>query len=413
MKPHRLAAATAALALIGSGAALAVAAPAAAHARGPALQPTPHVLASGLAGPLRAAVARDGTAYVSENNAGRIDRISPDGTMQTVYTDPAGNEVGGLSLAGPFLFFTVTSHDPNDPETNLDSWLEVLSPSGTVHQVVDLHQYEAAANPDQINQYGFDDLAPDCASQWPAENGPSSYAGVPDSHPYATYALRNGWVYVADAGGNDVLLVSPSGDVHTVAVLPPIPYTITADAATGLQLPDCFVGATYGFEPVPTDIERGPDGRLYVTSLPGGPEGDQLGARGSVFVIGGAHGRSHEGHHGYRRARSAARSGNTDYGRPRSVVSHCRHHGAYGARMVVSGLLGPTGLAFAPHGTLYVTQLFGDEISRVTFSRQGTHLSALPTSTPSPAEVEWGPGGLYYTTDALSEQGGQLIRYGD
>lgn len=53
---------------------------------------------------------------------------------------------------------------------------------------------------------------------------------------------------------------------------------------SGLGLDPCFVGRTYWFEPVPTDIEVGRGGQLYVPSLLGGPEGDELGARGSTKI---------------------------------------------------------------------------------------------------------------------------------
>ena len=36
---------------------------------------------------------------------------------------------------------------------------------------------------------------------------------------------------------------------------------------------------------MPTDIEVGPDGQLYVTSLPGGPEDGSLGLNGRVLKI--------------------------------------------------------------------------------------------------------------------------------
>lgn len=37
-------------------------------------------------------------------------------------------------------------------------------------------------------------------------------------------------------------------------------------------------GAPHNFEPVPIDVEIGDDGMLYVSTLPGGPEGPELGA---------------------------------------------------------------------------------------------------------------------------------------
>ncbi len=67
--------------------------------------------------------------------------------------------------------------------------------------------------------------------------------------------------------------------------MPPTPVTITADAAAANQLPACTVGLTYKFEPVPTDVELGPDGWLYVSSLPGGPEDPSLGANGRVYKV--------------------------------------------------------------------------------------------------------------------------------
>ena len=48
-------------------------------------------------------------------------------------------------------------------------------------------------------------------------------------------------------------------------------------------MPDCVVGVTYAFEPVPTDVEVGADGALYVTTLPGGPRARALGARGALW----------------------------------------------------------------------------------------------------------------------------------
>lgn len=382
--------------------------PGAHHSHHPSA-PSQHVLATGLLSPLRAAVADDGTAYVSENFAGKIDQVSPHGTTRTIYTDPNGYEVGGLSVTDHSVVFTVTQSQGEG--VNLDSWLKVLYPSGHVRTIADLHTYEANVNPDQGTTYGFRHIDPTCAAKWPAENGPATYTGAVDSHPYATYVRRDGWIYVADAGGNDILLVSPSGrTIRTVATLPGIPLRITSDVATGMGLDPCFVGSTYYFEPVPTDVEVGPRGTVYVTSLPGGPEGPELGARGSVFAIGG-----HGGHWGFRPA--ARHLGWSHHG--------WHHHGdaanSRAAHQVVRGLQSPTGLAVAPNGTMYVAQLFGNEISRVTLGRDGATVSDL-ISTTQPAEVEWTRWGLYFTDNVLSGTpadpngnmvpSGRLVRFG-
>ena len=103
-------------------------------------------------------------------------------------------------------------------------------------------------------------------------------AGVPATYRcrstptlYAVAYLGDGGWAVADAGGNDILRVDRRGHVSTIAVLPPQPTTLSAEQVAGVGAPACLAGATYNFEPVPTDVERGQNGRLWVSTLPGGP----------------------------------------------------------------------------------------------------------------------------------------------
>jgi hypothetical protein len=321
------------------------------------------VLAEGLLSPLRAAVAGDGTVYVSQNFAGQLMKVRPGRQPTVAYADPDGFEVGGVSVRGRVVTFTVTqSGEDGFP---VDSWLKKLYPDGSVRTIAHVRGFENRTNPDAGTTYGFREADPACDAQWPAELGPTTYTGLPDSHPYSTYALPGGWTYIADAGSNAVFLVSPRGRMRTVATFPAIPYVITAEGAGALELPSCFVGRTYWFEPVPTDIDVGRDGTLYVTSLPGGPEGPELGARGSVFTV------------------------NPWTGR---------------VRQVAKGLLGPTGIAIDGRGSLYVAQLFGNEISKVALTRRGAKVTDF-LSTPLPAEVEWTPRGLYFTDNALPGEG--------
>jgi len=52
---------------------------------------------------------------------------------------------------------------------------------------------------------------------------------------------------------------------RTVAVLPGVPQRITPSAAIQNGLPLCTAGRIYTSEPVPTDVEVGPDGFWYVS----------------------------------------------------------------------------------------------------------------------------------------------------
>ncbi|GGR60491.1 DNA-binding beta-propeller fold protein YncE [Nocardioides luteus] len=363
---------TAAAALI-LGAALIATTPAAqAHSK-PRL-PT-GVLASGLLTPLSAAVDQDGTAYVSSNFAGQILKIRPHKAPKVVYTDPNGYEVGGLSVRGGVVTFVVTRSDRETFE-NTGSWLKRLYPSGKVKTVANLHAYEKKYNPDRRTHYGFRDGNKRCNAKWPADIGaPAAYKGGVDSHPYAT-ALEGGTTYVADAGGNSILSVSSHGRIHTVATLPGIPYKFTKEVVKQFGLDRCFIGRTYYFEGVPTDVETGHHGRLYVSSLPGGPEGPELGPRGSVFKID-----AHKGH------------------------GH--------AKQIARGFAGATGVAVSPRGTIYVAEMFGNKITAVH-----NHHRWTVAKKPTPGAVEWTKWGLVATVDVLSgtEEGttpaGKLINFG-
>jgi hypothetical protein len=114
-----------------------------------------------------------------------------------------------------------------------------LEPSGRWRSVADVSAVEAALNP----------------------------AGGPvDSNPYGILAEPGGR-YVTDAGGNDLLHVAANGDVSVVATFAPV------------AAPPPFGQA----DAVPTEVERGPDGALYVSELTGVPFA--IGAAG-VYRVG-------------------------------------------------------------------------------------------------------------------------------
>ncbi len=138
-----------------------------------------------------------------------------------------------------------------------------------------------------------------------------------------------------------------------ISVLPAQPVKISATFAASMGLPACVVGLTYKFEAVPTDVEIGPRGALYVTTLPGGPEGPNSGNPGSVYRI--------------------DRSGHP-------------------AR-IATGFAGATNLAIDPCGNIFVAQIGSGTIAKVVRGKPQTVLSL-----PGVVGVEYANGHLYAST---------------
>lgn len=328
---------------------------------GPAVAATPDEVATGLITPLSLAVAEDGTVFVSQNFAGLLSEAGQGEPIHAVE----GAEVGGVSVDGDVItFVTTTMSDAGG------SALWTLGPDGTT-QVADLWAYEQSANPDGDTKYGVK-LSRSCKKKV-GKHGKHllKYSGIEESHPYATYVAGD-TTYVADAAGNSILAVE-DGQVSTVATLPPVPIEITKDRAKAMKLPGCAVGKTFKAEGVPTDVEMGPDGNLYVTSLPGGPEDPAMGANGGVFRIDLATG----------------------------AVSS-----------ISSGLVSPVGLAIAPDGTAYVSMLFASVVMKQELGKAPEVFAEVPF----PGDVEVRGNHVYVTetdlmNDGSSAPAGRVLRF--
>jgi hypothetical protein len=325
-------------------------------------------LASDLLGPWSVAAGKDGTVYVSQNIAGTLERFTRSGERTTVATVPEpGQEIGAVSTRRGDVFYAQGSQEAGE------FLLMRLGSDGTSTELADLAEYEKTVNPDREASYGFTELAPECKAQFPPPSNeppgpetvpPGFYTGIKDTHPYASAATRNE-VYVADAAGNDILRVGLDGEITTVAVLPPSePFIAPEDLVTELGYPACAVGQPYVSEPVPTDVEIGPDGWLYVTLLPGGPEDPRLGARGSVVKI------------------------NPE---TQEIVT------------VATGLAGATGLAIDNEtGIIAVAELTGgaDNSGQVSVILPSSTTPVAHIPVKSPAAIEYRDGKVYVTYNA-------------
>lgn len=294
--------------------------------RPPPAPPTPTVLSDQLAGPFNLDV-REHSVLVADGFAGLVGKLTRGGAIAPIATDQLGASGVARSRDGRTLAWTTTVTDPATFE-NSASGLTIRGPRGrTVH--ADTLAFEQANNPDAGQHYGVTNPSQCVRDAFAAAQFPVDYMGGVDSHAYSVAAYRGGWV-VADAGANALFRVTNDGRVSTLAVLPPQPTTITAEMAAALGLPACVAGVSYAFEAVPTDVEVGRDGSLWVTTLPGGPESPVLGARGALWRL----------------------------------DSHGRH-----LTKVAGGFLGATNLALGEHGTVYVAELFAGRISTVSHGK--------------------------------------------
>jgi hypothetical protein len=311
-----LAGAAAAAALV------AAAAPAsAAPATSPGHAPTVTVLDRTVAAPYQLASAH-GRVYVADGGKSTVSTLTRKGLV-TLVTGPQPGEIAGVAVNGRGDL-AYTSTDYTSGATAL-----TIKPRYGRTVVADLSRFERTRNPDRRVSYGIDHPTP-CQVEAFAPLGGATYTGQVDSHPYSVAALPGGAWVVGDAAGNDLLKVDRKGRISVLSVLPRQPFRISASAAAGLGLPDCVVGAVYNFEPVPTDVEVAPNGKLIVSLLPGGPEDPSLGARGSVLSVD-----------------------------PRTGHS----------RRLATGFAGATNLALGEHGRIYVSELFAGRISVIDRGR--------------------------------------------
>jgi hypothetical protein len=278
-----------------------VSGPAASADPAPALTP----IGSGWIAPLHLSFGPGKSLYVADAFGANVQRVRLwNGQQSTVYqgTQP----VMGVDVRGNgAIYATLSIGDPSQP---LPTSLIQVYQSGKSRQVADLLAFETANNPD-----GQNPATPDSTS-----------------NPYSVLALKDR-VIVADAGANDLLVVK-HGKVKALTVFPT--FTVPGCPPNNNGDVSC--------DPVPTDVELGPDGYLYVSGL----------------------GAEVEGH----------------------IYKVNRWNGTIVRTW--GGLPPLTGIAVGKHGEIYASSLFASKVFKIT--GHGMWAADVPGAT----DVEYGNGML-------------------
>lgn len=235
-------------------------------------------------GDLLVALSGDGRAPSSCTNgnqrscvddSGAIDLITPGGRATTLLNDL------------PSVAASASGADPNS-DSEATGPAEALDVDGTLHvlfQDTDINAKtgasqlgSAAARLGELVAYSAADVAAAIEASFgpfEAAHNPDRGAGTDveygieqaiDSDPYGLVPYDGGYA-VADAGGNDVLWVSPAGAISVLAVLPTIKERAVAGSYGSKQEHAIEAEA----QSVPDAIAVGPDGALYVGELGGLP----------------------------------------------------------------------------------------------------------------------------------------------
>jgi glucose/arabinose dehydrogenase len=336
------------------------------------------VVVGGLNAPRGLAFGPDGALYVAEAGTGgdeqvdwvppfRFARVGASGSisridggrktavatgLQSLALGPAAEAVGPQSLAfvGATLYAVVGQMNalPEGRETR--SLLVRIGPGGAVETVADLGRFERESNPD---------------------------ATIADSNPFGLTVGPDGNLYVAEAGGNDLLKVTPAGQIGVAHV--------------------------WRDNPVPTAVAFGPAGEAYVGFLSGNPftvgsarvdrvsdGGAAVAVPNLTMVVDLAFGPDGVL---YVLEFAAQWSREPPPPRYREQSGRILRVTPTGNQVVVGGLNFPTKMAFGPDGALYVTNNGSfvppnsGEVLRVTLP--GAAVPAPPAARPdaAPAQV--------------------------
>jgi hypothetical protein len=188
------------------------------------------------------AAAPDGSLLVADAGAGIVELRKGAGAL--IAELPGVSDVAPLGRGD---MFAVTGIG----EVGTTAMKLFRVSRGRIQEIADLYAFESAVNPD---------------------------GGEIDTNPFDVEALTGGKALVADAGGNDLLIVSQQGNVDWIATLPDqLVSTDNAKNLVGCPTPPpglefvCGLPEMIPAQAVASSVAIGPDGAYYVGELKGFP----------------------------------------------------------------------------------------------------------------------------------------------
>lgn len=240
------------------------------------------------------AAAPDGSLLVADSGAGVVALRKAKGKLVV--------PLPGVADVDPVWFGSMYAITGGGEDASAGKLFHAVR-GGSPRQVADLSGFEATVNPD---------------------------GGVVESNPFDVEALPGGRALVADAAGNDLLIVDGKGRVDWVATLPS-EVVSTAHAKNLAGCPDpppdfafvCDLPPSMPAEGVATSVAVGPDGAYYVGELKGFP----------------------------------AQPGTSRVWRIERGARHAECGTSPACRVVADGFTSIVDLTFGPDGKLYVVEL--------------------------------------------------------
>jgi hypothetical protein len=305
------------------------------------------------------AVAPDGSLLVADAGAGIVELRNGVGSLVA--------ELEGVTDIGPIGRGAMFALRGGGPGLTTGALFHVSR--GSTRLIADLYQFEADTNP---------------------------HPTAVDSNPFDVEVLNGGAVLVADAGGNDLLIVDQNGRVDWIAVFPNEPVStanIKGLAGCPTPVPDlafaCGLPPSLPAQPVTTSVAVGPDGAYYVSELKGFP----------------------------------APTGSSRIWRVEPGARHADCATSPDCSIVATGFTSIVDLTFGPDGTLYVVEIDEASWAAVEFgvgSLGGTvnacdpstwTCSQVATGLPIPVglAVDRRAGEVYVTINALVPGAAQVI----